>query len=112
MRKKSFRQILDSALSAPAPLFRFQGQKGERGPPGKALDGAIKFGDTADNCTLSIAGTVRYSTSQETLQLCDGRAWLAIMISRKGLDSNSPGRHCLDILNSGEFLNSRACCKE
>ena len=86
------------------PLFvDFQGQKGESGSPGKNASGKIRFGDTAENCTRSIAGTVRYNTTQKTLQLCDGSAWLPLVTAGKGLTSNNPGRHCLDILNSGEF---------
>ena len=83
----------------------FQGLKGERGSPGKTEDGAIKFSDTADNCTLRTAGTVRYSTSQKALQLCDGSAWLPLLAARTGHLASNPGRHCLDILNSipGEF---------
>ena len=66
------------------------------------MSGAIKFGDTADNCTLSIAGTVRYSTTKKALQLCDGNAWLPVLTAGKGNVADKPGRHCLDILNSGE----------
>ena len=29
--------------------------------------------------------------------------WLLLMTAGKGHVSNNPGRHCLDILNSGEF---------
>ena len=65
--------------------------------------GAIKFSDTADKCTLSAAGTVRYSSSQNSLLLCDGSAWLSLLAAGKGHISYNPGRHCLDILNSGEF---------
>ena len=86
------------------PLYvDFQGQKGESGSPGKNASGKIRFGDTAENCTRGIAGTVRYNTAQKTLQLCDGSAWLPLVTAGKGLTSNNPGRHCLDILNSGEF---------
>ena len=52
---------------------------------------------------MRIAGTVRYSTSQKALQLCDGSAWLPLVTAGKGHVANNPGRHCLDILNSGEF---------
>ena len=34
---------------------------------------------------------------------CDGSAWLPVLIAWKGHVANKPGRHCLDILNSGEF---------
>ena len=81
----------------------FQGQKGERGSPGKHLDGVIKFKDTADKCVIGIAGTVRYSSSQKILQLCDGSTWLPLLTAGKGHVSHNPGRHCLDILNSGIF---------
>ncbi|XP_078358034.1 uncharacterized protein LOC144642820 isoform X2 [Oculina patagonica] len=64
--------------------------------------GAIKFTDTADNCTQQTAGTVRYSNSQKTLQLCDGSAWLPLVTAKKGHVANSPGLHCQDILNSGD----------
>jgi len=84
-------------------LFVFQGQKGESGSPGKNPHGVIKFSDTANVCTLRIAGSVRYSTSQKALQLCDGSAWLPLLIAGKGHVAGKPGRHCLDILNSGEL---------
>ena len=63
----------------------------------------IKFSDTADKCKLRIAGTIRYSTSQKALQLCDGSAWLPLLTAGKGHVASNPGSHCLDILNSGEF---------
>ena len=88
-------------------IFLFQGEKGENGSRGKdggvPLHGAIKFGDTADICILGTAGTVRYSTSQNALQLCDGSAWLSVVTAGKGHVAYNPGRHCLDILNSGEL---------
>ena len=83
-------------------MFYFQGQKGERGPPGKTPVGAIKLSDTADSCTLSIAGTIRYSSTQKALQVCDGIAWLSVLTTGIGHVPYNPGRHCLDILNSGE----------
>ena len=72
----------------------FQGQKGETGPAGKLPQGAVKFGDTAEKCTLRTAGTVRYNASQNVLLLCDGSNWLPLATSK-------PGRHCRDILKSG-----------
>ena len=84
-------------------IFFFQGQKGEPGSPAKPPQGAIKFGDTAEKCTLRNAGTVRYNASQNALQLCDGSAWLPLVTGGKGHVASTPGRHCLDILNSGEF---------
>ena len=84
-----------------------QGEKGERGQPGKdgmSQNGAIKFGDTADTCTSGTAGTVRYSTSQNALQVCDGSAWLSVVTAGKGHVSYNPGRHCLDILSSGNSI--------
>ena len=68
----------------PFLIFVCQGQKGESGLPGKSPRGVIKFEDTDENCTLSIAGTVRYSTIQKTLQLCDGNAWLEVLAAGKG----------------------------
>ncbi|XP_078355992.1 uncharacterized protein LOC144640791 [Oculina patagonica] len=65
-------------------------------------NGAIKFTDTADNCTQQTAGTVHYSNSQETLQLCDGSAWLPLVTAKKGHVANRTGRHCQEILNSGQ----------
>ena len=108
---KQLRQMQSRKIGSPRvlipssfPLFAdFQGQKGESGSPGKNASGKIRFGDTAENCTGSIAGTVRFNTTQKTLQLCDGSAWLPLVTAGKGLTSNNPGRHCLDILNSGEF---------
>ena len=93
-------------------IFVCQGQKGESGLPGKSPRGVIKFEDTDENCTLSIAGTVRYSTIQKTLQLCDGNAWLEVL-ARKGHVPHNPGRHCLDLLNSGELwieVRARVSC--
>ena len=84
-------------------IFFFQGQKGESGSAAKPPQGAIKFGDTAEKCTLRNAGTVRYNASQNALQLCDGNAWLLLVTGGKGHVASRPGRHCLDILNSGEF---------
>ena len=88
-------------------IFLFQGEKGESGSPAKdgsvPRHGAIKFGDTADICILGIAGTVRYNPSQNALQLCNGSAWLSMVTAGKGHVAYNPGRHCLDILNSGEF---------
>ena len=108
---KQLRQMQSRKIGSPRvlipssfPLFAdFQGQKGESGSPGKNASGRIRFGDTAENCTGSIAGTVRFNTTQKTLQLCDGSAWLPLVTAGKGLTLNNPGRHCLDILNSGEF---------
>ena len=50
-----------------------------------------------------MAGTVRYNPSQNALQFCDGSAWLSVVTAGKGHVAYNPGRHCLDILNSGEF---------
>ncbi len=83
--------------------FFIQGQKGEPGSAAKPLHGAIKFTDTAKKCALRIAGTVRYSTSQKALQLCDGFVWLPVLTAGKGHVAYNPGRHCLDVLNSGDF---------
>ncbi|KAL9982664.1 hypothetical protein ACROYT_G004735 [Oculina patagonica] len=83
-----------------------KGHKGERGLPGKSPHGAIKFSDTAENCSLRTAGTVRYNTSQKALELCDGSAWFPLVIARKGHVAYDPGRHCLDILNSGQSRGS------
>lgn len=66
----------------------------------------IKFKDTADKCVIGIAGTVRYSSSQKILQLCDGSTWLPLLTAGKGHVSHNPGRHCLDILNSGQSRGS------
>ena len=82
----------------------FQGQKGETGPAGKSPQGAIKFGDTAKKCTLRTAGTVRYNASQNALQLCDGSAWLPLVTGKKGHVASRPGRHCMDILKSGQII--------
>ncbi|XP_078358073.1 uncharacterized protein LOC144642848 [Oculina patagonica] len=83
-----------------------KGQKGELGLPGKSPQGAIKFSDTAENCSLHTAGTVRYNTSQNALQLCNGRAWLPLVTALRGHVANNPGRHCLEILNSGQSRGS------
>ncbi|KAL9982655.1 hypothetical protein ACROYT_G004725, partial [Oculina patagonica] len=83
-----------------------KGQKGEPGSAAKPLHGAIKFTDTAKKCALRIAGTVRYSTSQKALQLCDGFVWLPVLTAGKGHVAYNPGRHCLDVLNSGQSRGS------
>lgn len=83
----------------------FRDKRGKAAVQEKNAGGKIRFGDTAKKCIRSIASTVRYYTAQKTLQLCDGSAWLLRVTAGKGLGltSNNPGRHCLDILNSGEF---------
>ena len=86
-------------------LFSFQGEKGESGSRGKdggvPRHGAIKFGDTADMCIPGTAVTVRYRSSQNALQLCDGSAWLSVITAGKGHVAYNPGCQCLDILDSG-----------
>ena len=84
-----------------------QGQKGETGPADKSPQGAIKFGDTAKKCTPRTARTVRYNVSQKALQLCDGSAWLPLVTRGKGHVASGPGRHCMDILKSGEIMISK-----
>ncbi|XP_078374340.1 uncharacterized protein LOC144657855 [Oculina patagonica] len=82
-----------------------KGEKGESGSSGKdgmSQHGAIKFSDTADTSMSGTARTVRYSTSQNALQLCDGSAWLSVVTAGKGHVAYNPGRHCLDILSSGQ----------
>ena len=81
----------------------FRAKKVNPGSAAKPPQGAIKFGDTAEKCTLRNAGTVRYNATQNALQLCDGSAWLPLVTGGKGQVASRPGRHCLDILNSGEF---------
>ena len=81
----------------------FQGQKGERGSQGNNAGGVIKFSDAAKKCTAGIAGTVSYNTSQKSLQLCDGSVWLPVLTVGKGYIADRPGRHCLDIINSGKL---------
>ncbi|KAL9982661.1 hypothetical protein ACROYT_G004732 [Oculina patagonica] len=83
-----------------------KGQKGEAGSSAKPPRGAIKFTDTAEKCAHRIAGTVRYSTSQKALQLCDGRVWLPMLTAGKGHVASNPGRHCRDVLNSGQSRGS------
>ena len=63
----------------------------------------MQFTETADHCTLHTAGTVRYNTSQKALELCDGSAWLPLVTAKQGHVASNQGRHCLDILNSGEL---------
>ena len=83
------------------------GSKGETGPAGKSPQGAVKFRDTAEKCTLRTAGTVRYNVYQKALQLCDGSAWLPLVTERKGHVVSRPGRHCMDILESGGIDSKR-----
>ena len=94
---------VSSTLDCLFCFFVFQGQKGERGSPGNNAGGVIKFSDAAEKCTASIAGTVSYNTSQKSLQLCDGSVWLPVLTVGKGYTADRPGRHCLDILNSGKL---------
>jgi len=84
----------------------FQGQKVEPGLSTKSTNGTMQFTETADNCTLHTAGTVRYNTSQKTLELCDGSARLPLVTTLTGHAPSNPGRHCLDILNLGTAWNS------
>lgn len=88
-------------------IFIRPGQKGETGLAGILLQGAIKFGDTAEKCTLRTAGTVRYNVSQSALQFSDGSQWLPLVTGGKGHLASTPGRHCKDILRSGEIMFCR-----
>ena len=72
-------------------------------PPPKS--GPIKFGDTTEECTQGIIGTVRYSTSQNALELCDGSSWSPLVTTGLGQTPEMPGLHCRDILESGEFYS-------
>ncbi|XP_022777791.1 collagen alpha-2(I) chain-like [Stylophora pistillata] len=83
-----------------------KGQKGKPGAEGKSPQGVIKFGDTAANCTKRTAGTVRYKVPQNALLLCDGSNWLPLMTGGKGHMASTPGRHCMDILRSGDSRGS------
>jgi len=74
-------------------------------PPPPPPGGPIKFGDTAEECTPSIAGTVRYNTSQNALELCDGNSWLPLVTGGLGQTPDRPGLSCLDILNAGQLYN-------
>jgi len=83
----------------------FQCKRPPPPPPTPPPSGAIQFGDTAEECTQDIAGTVRYSTSKNALELCDGSSWSQLAtVPDSGQTPERPGVHCLDILNSG---NSR-----
>ncbi|XP_078358044.1 fibrinogen-like protein A [Oculina patagonica] len=53
---------------------------------------------------MRTAGTVRYSNSQKSLQLCDGSTWLSLVTAGKGHVAYK--RHCLDILKSGQRRGS------
>ena len=88
-------------------IFNCQGEKGEPGPESKSPQGVIKFGDTAANCTKRTAGTVRYKVPQNALLLCDGSNWLPVMTGGKGHMASTPGRHCRDVLRSGEIMFCR-----
>ena len=54
--------------------------------------GAIKFGDTAEECTSIIAGTVRYNTSQNALELCNGNSWSPSLAGGLGQTPDRPGQ--------------------
>ena len=84
-------------------LVCFSGSKRRTWLTGNNAGGVIKFSDTAEKCTANIAGTVSYNTSQKSLQLCDGSHWLPELTVEKGYTKDRPGRHCLDILNSGKL---------
>lgn len=81
--------------------YGVKGEKGDAGPPGKLPSAVIQIGYTADNCTASKAGSIRYISSQHTLEFCDGNEWLAIMSAGRGHTKINPGLHCLDILKAG-----------
>ena len=82
--------------------FCFEGEKGESCV-------SAERANTAGICARSIAGVVRHNASQNVLEWCNGKAWLPVVIGGKGLAANEPGRHCLDILKSGEFEIKRPC---
>ncbi|PFX15306.1 hypothetical protein AWC38_SpisGene20484 [Stylophora pistillata] len=96
-------------------MRHIQGIQGIQGPPGvqgrddrNGRDGRNgEKGEKGESCVLTelcttgIAGTVRYNASRKSLEWCDGKAWLPLVISWKGSAAREPGRHCLDILKTG-----------
>lgn len=82
--------------------FCFEGEKGESYV-------SAERANTAGICARSIAGAVHYNASQNALEWCNGKVWLPVVIGGKGLAANQPGRHCLDILKSGEFEIKHPC---
>ncbi|XP_022807177.1 uncharacterized protein LOC111344233 [Stylophora pistillata] len=60
-------------------------------------------GKNAAKCSASIAGTVRNNTFRKAWEWCNGEVWLSVVI---GLFATEPGRHCLDILKSGQSRGS------
>ena len=50
------------------------------------------FGNTAEECTPSIAGTVGYNTSQNVLELCDGSSWSSVVTGGLDQTPDKPGR--------------------
>lgn len=88
------------------PTFS-QGEKGEVGPPGKLTAANIQIAFTDENCTASIAGSLRFNSPKHALEFCDGNVWLALMSAGKGHTKLNPGLTCLDILKSGRLQLSR-----
>ena len=80
-----------------------QGEKGEVGPPGNLPAAIIQIASTDENCTASIAGSLRFNSPQHGLEFCDGNVWLALVSVRKGSTKLNPGLTCLDILKSGRL---------
>ncbi|XP_022790915.1 uncharacterized protein LOC111330340 [Stylophora pistillata] len=60
-------------------------------------------GKNVAECSASIAGTVRYNAFRKAREWCNGKVWLSVVI---GLFATEPGRHCLDILKSGQSRGS------
>ncbi|PFX13303.1 uncharacterized protein LOC111346210 [Stylophora pistillata] len=58
--------------------------------------------ENAVKCLTSITGTVRYNATRKAWEWCNGKVWQPGI----GLDATDPGRHCLDILKSGQSRGS------
>ncbi|PFX13306.1 uncharacterized protein LOC111346214 [Stylophora pistillata] len=58
--------------------------------------------ENAVKCLTSITGTVRYNAARKAWEWCNGKVWQPGI----GLDATDPGRHCLDILKSGQSRGS------
>jgi hypothetical protein len=71
--------------------------------------GAIKLGAVPDNaCTTGAAGTLRYNSTRNTLELCNGSAWVAFRPATDGSTSASPGSSCKQLKTDGFSVGNAA----
>ncbi|PFX13307.1 Fibrinogen C domain-containing protein 1, partial [Stylophora pistillata] len=63
----------------------------------------IYRGIEREKCSASSTGAVRNNTFRKAWEWCNGKVWLSVVI---GFFATEPGRHCLDILKSGQSRGS------